>query len=503
MKRFISTIFVAFLLLHISAPFRAMAEEEDWPENISIEADGGILIDADSGTILYGKNIHEKYYPASITKILTALIVIERCDLDETLTFSYEAVHNVEENSSSAGYDTGDTVSVRDALYAMLLKSANEAANALAEHCSGSIEEFAVLMNEKAASLGCRDSNFVNPSGLNNENHYTSAFDFALIAKAAFDNPILREIDSTTYYKLPPTKKTPEGLEIYTHHGMLKKRNENYYQWAVCGKTGYTMLAGHTLVTMGEKEGLHLITVVLNSYHTHYRDTKKMMDFGFDNFKSINISEAGFLRLNTDENINLLGVQDELPGIDTDESSFLVLPKDADINQVDYSINYDLNEAEKLFAFAKIEYTYNNRDVGTTYLRISRPVRADDKAEQGEDINLSNSDIKAENSPDAPPEKAFVKKIRNLGKFVKQHLFVIIVILASALILLFTVLIIRWIIHKRQDDELELLRKERKKQREAMNLNADHLDLSSSSSIGIGLNISKKTRKKTWFFKKR
>lgn len=138
--------------------------EPAWPQDVLIEAEGGILVDADSGTVLYGKNIHQRYYPASITKILTALIVIERCKLDDTITFSYDAVHNVESGSTSAGYGVGDKITVREALYALLLRSANEVANALAEHCAGSREAFARLMNEKAASLGCKESHFTNPS---------------------------------------------------------------------------------------------------------------------------------------------------------------------------------------------------------------------------------------------------------------------------------------------------------------------------------------------------
>ena len=122
----------------------------EWPSSVSVESDGAVLMDADSGVVLFGKNIHTKYFPASITKILTALLVIENCDLNEQITFSHNAVHNVENGSSNAGFEVGDTITVRDALYALLLKSANEAANALAEHCAGSIEAFAELMNKKS-----------------------------------------------------------------------------------------------------------------------------------------------------------------------------------------------------------------------------------------------------------------------------------------------------------------------------------------------------------------
>ena len=171
MKRIISMMLCIVLMIGLF-PIQTEAAPA-WPDNITIQAEGGIVIDAETGTILYGKNIHTAYYPASITKILTALIVIEHSDLDEMVTFSHNAVYNVEAGSSSAGLDEGDVLSVRDCLYALLLKSANEAGNALAEHVAGSIENFTDMMNAKAASLGCQDSHFANPSGLNNPNHYT------------------------------------------------------------------------------------------------------------------------------------------------------------------------------------------------------------------------------------------------------------------------------------------------------------------------------------------
>ena len=221
MKKFLSFLLCLTLVLTL---FSGQAYADTvWPENVSIEAEGGIVMDADTGTVLYGKNIHVAYYPASITKVLTALIVIEECSLDEMVTFSHNAVYNVEAGSSSAGLDEGDVLSVKDCLYALLLKSANEAANALAEHVAGTTEEFAELMNERAASLGCQDSHFANPSGLNDPEHYVSAYDMALIGQAALKNDTFMEIDSTLYYDLPVTKRNPEGGRIYPGHKMLKK----------------------------------------------------------------------------------------------------------------------------------------------------------------------------------------------------------------------------------------------------------------------------------------
>ena len=230
--------------------------------------------------------------PPSITKVLTSLIVLEHCSLDETVTFSESAVYNVESNSSSAGYDTGDTASVKDCLYALLLKSANEAANALAEHVAGSADAFAVLMNEKAAELGCQDSHFANPSGLNNEEHYVSAYDMALITRAAFENPTFAKIVETTYYKLPPNQKNPEGQGISPGNKLVKKNWPQYYRPDVLGgKTGYTSIALNTLVNGARQGDTTLITVILHSNNTQYEDTSRLLDFGFNNFQSVKIAD--------------------------------------------------------------------------------------------------------------------------------------------------------------------------------------------------------------------
>ena len=214
--------FLLCLMLLMGAFTETALAAPDWPSGVSVQAESGIVIDADTGTVLWGQNIHNQYFPASITKIMTALIVIEKCSLDETVTFSHNAVFNVEAGSSNAGINEGDKLSVKDCLYALLLKSANESANALAEHVAGSTEAFADMMNAKAKELGCTDTHFANPSGLNNPEHYTSTYDMALIARAAFLNPTFEEIDSTTYYKLPPNSINPEGLTIYPGHMMLK-----------------------------------------------------------------------------------------------------------------------------------------------------------------------------------------------------------------------------------------------------------------------------------------
>lgn len=373
------TVKTMSMILCLTLTFSAVASTPayavtNWPTNTSISADGGILMDANSGTVLYGKNIHEAYYPASITKILTALVVLKNCDLDEIVTFSHTAVNTLEPGASIVGARVGDQMSVRDCLYALLLQSANEVANALAEHCSGSIEAFAELMNAEAKSLGCTDSNFANPSGLNDPEHYTSAHDMALIAQAAFEDPTFVEIDSTLYYDIPAgqLQQYPDGWRYYAHHRMLKKNDSFYYDGVIGGKTGYTSLAGNTLVTCAERDGMKLIAVVLNGHQTHYTDTKTLLDFGFNNFKSIAIADKDSTYQKIENDLTIGGISlGETTKLSVDKNSVITLPADGDFTDVTSTLDYDLDSMAPAGAIARIDYMYGDRIVGQAYLEAS------------------------------------------------------------------------------------------------------------------------------------
>lgn len=369
MKRIFIFMLCAALLAGIfPAPAQAATL---WPDNVSIQAEGGIVMDADTGTVLYGKNIYNSYYPASITKILTALIVIERCDLDEMVTFSHDAVFNVEAGSKSAGLDVGDVLSVRDCLYALLLQSANEAANALAEHVAGSVEAFSEIMNARAVSLGCENSHFANPSGLNDPEHYTSAYDMALIGKAALNNDTFMEIDSTLYYDLPATKRNKEGLRIYPGHKMIKKNMPEFYSGALGGKTGYTSLAGNTLVTFARRDGMTLVAVVLNGHSSHYVDTKAMLNFGFKNFLTVSAADfdTGFTSVENDMTIAGLSPSG-LSGLELDPDMKITVPKGASFDSVASSLDYDLTASDPAGSIARIQYYWNDQKIGYTYLIV-------------------------------------------------------------------------------------------------------------------------------------
>ena len=413
----------------LASPMQTLAST-DWPADIYIDSDAGIVMDADTGVILYGKNIHQTYSPASITKVLTSLIVLEHCSLDETVTFSENAVHNVESNSSSAGYDTGDTASVKDCLYALLLKSANEAANALAEHVAGSSDAFAVLMNEKAAELGCQDSHFANPSGLNNEEHYVSAYDMALITRAAFENPTFAKIVETTYYKLPPNQKNPEGQGISPGNKLVKKNWPQYYRPDVLGgKTGYTSIALNTLVNGARQGDTTLITVILHSNNTQYEDTSRLLDFGFNNFQSVKIADYDQTFSNIGNDLKIADVSTAGgTSLSIDPDSRVILPKTADFSETTISLDYEVPAGAPDGTIACVNYSLGDHKVGQAYLTLSDSSQeaadipeklvsqaATAAAHDGSDATLSNGSSEALPLSN-PPESAADQENGSSGK---------------------------------------------------------------------------------------
>ncbi len=260
--------------------------EFEWPDGPELNAEGAYLIELNSGAVLYSKSGNQQFFPASITKILTALVVIEHADLDEMVTFSHNSVYDIEEGGFSYIAKEGDQLSVRDLLYALMLASSNEAAYALSEHVGGSREGFAVLMNEKAVELGATNSNFVWPHGLTNPEHVTTPHDMAVIMWGAIQNETFLKIDSTVSYRTAPTGTNPDGFYCQMRHQMM--RNTEYKdERVVAGKTGFISAAGNTLVTYAVDGDRELIAVVMKvqGSGTACQDTKKLLDYGFGKFE--------------------------------------------------------------------------------------------------------------------------------------------------------------------------------------------------------------------------
>lgn len=256
------------------------------PNAPAIVANSAIVIDAKTGHILYGKNEHARCYPASITKVMTCMVALEHVNLNDTITFSENAIWGIERDSNHIALDVGEQITAEQCLYAVMLQSANEASWGIAEHVSGSLEDFTNLMNAKALALGCKDTNFVNANGLHDENHYTTAYDMALIMKAAVQNPMFLTITETKYYQIPPTNLCEEQRDLWHQLKMLYPTSSYYYEPVVSGKTGFTDQAHNTLVTYAEKNGMELICVILDceGAANGYNDSIALYDYYFNNY---------------------------------------------------------------------------------------------------------------------------------------------------------------------------------------------------------------------------
>lgn len=380
----------------------------DWPADTGIQAEGGIVIDADSGAVLFGQNIHKPYPPASITKLLTALIVLEHAEMDEKVTFSSDAVYNVEAGSGNKlNVTEGDILTVEDCLYSLLLHSCNQAANALAEHVAGSREAFVDMMNKRIAEIGCGESQFANPSGLNDKNQYVTAYDMAKIAQAAFSNKQLLKIDSTMSHTTGPLIHNPDGLKIYMENKLLKTTDSSsqfYYPAAKAGKTGYTSLAGNTLVTYAERDGRHLISVVLKGKPTqYYLDSKTLLEFGFDKFQNINISQN---EKSQSFDIAVPVIQMQSTGLFIDPEGVITLPEKADFSDAELKLITGLPNKHPEDAAALLRYTYHDRVVGQAYLLKQDIIPVKEPSYEAAPLNLDTEPVRiAESDTKEVPEE--------------------------------------------------------------------------------------------------
>lgn len=270
---------------------------EENEDLLNIYSEAAILIEAKTGKILYDKDIYSRKYPASTTKILTAIIAIEECDLEEKATASYNAVHSVKSGYTIADIQEGETFTVKELLNVLMLQSANEAANILAEHISGSTEEFSKLMNQKAKEIGSLDSNFVNANGAHSEEHYSTAYDLAMIAKYCMQNEIFRELAKTEECSLPTTEMFEEERIFRNTNSLMQPNSRYYYPYCNGIKTGYTTPAKNCLISSSNKNGFELISVILHAESTEdglsarYVDTINLFEYGYNNFKKDKIWE--------------------------------------------------------------------------------------------------------------------------------------------------------------------------------------------------------------------
>ena len=355
-------------------------EQKDLSNNISIGCKAVYIAEPTTGKIIYEKNAHQKMFPASTTKILTALMAMEKCKMTDTAVVSQHAIDMVPEGYSNASLQVGEEHTIKDLLYALLLPSANEAANVLAEHISGSIEAFSELCNTRAKELGCETLHFTNANGLHDENHYCSAYDLYLIAKECQKYEIFNEIVKTKNYSLPSTQKYA-GTRIIKNTNELLFSGTYYYSYCTGIKTGHTTPAGECLVASSSNNNLNLISVVLggkekNSHGLNERfyDTKNLFEFTYNNYSNKKIAQYGDVvaSINVGKATNETKMLDAI--VDTDIST--IVPNEIEKNNIKGTISINENIVAPIKenqVLGKIDY-YADGLVYTTNIIASHKV---------------------------------------------------------------------------------------------------------------------------------
>ena len=369
-RRVTAFLLVVFTLLSI-LPLPVKADEY-WPEGVSTLSKSAVVMEVNTGTILYEKKSHDRHYPASITKIMTVLLAIENCDLDEMVTFSADAVFKNEGSTSHIARNLDEQLTVEQCLYAIMLESANECAYAIAEHVGqklgGDYRTFIDLMNTRAEELGCKDTHFNNCNGLPDKDHWVSAYDMALISAEAYKNETFRTIAGSPSYTIPKTNKCKSEFPCHNHHKMIypyRGDDSQIYKYCTGGKTGYTTVANNTLVTYAEKDGMTLVCVVMDADSPdHYTDTRKLFDYCFENFQVLNIAENDTaLAEDSKKEYGVLNTYE--PYVKLDENAYIIMPKGASFSDASYEKTESAQDGEMV---ASLTYTYAGHTVGNAHI---------------------------------------------------------------------------------------------------------------------------------------
>ena len=342
----------------------------------SISAESAVVMDVQSGTILYEKNMDKKQYPASITKVMTGLLAIENSSLSETVTYSRNAVTNLEPGASNIAIKTGEKLSMEDSLYGILLMSANEACNGVAEHIAGSIDNFVNMMNDRAKQLGCTNTHFANANGLWMKDHVTTAHDMALISRAAYKNSTFAKITGTKRYNIGKTNKS--GVRyLYNHHGMLYAStfSQYLYEYCVGGKTGYTSKCRYTLVTYAKKNDTTLVSVIMKAPNSpwvepnEYTDTTKILNYCFENYERHAINQNAGKTINDSNLFTKFSpfYSSATSPLTIEQNTGVMLPKGVSLDKAQkkvelYDVPKEISNTKK--NIGKITYTYNGKEVG-------------------------------------------------------------------------------------------------------------------------------------------
>lgn len=330
----------------------------NWPKGPLVHAASAVVVDIDSGAVLYAKHPQTQHYPASITKLLTVLVALENSELTDTVTISQASVDFLAYDDAHIGMKPGEKISMKDALHAVLLASANEVSYAVAEtvgtKIGGDYHTFIEAMNTRAKELGCTGSHWVNANGLHEENHSTTAWDMARIASEVYKKQEFREMMSPLEYIIGHTEMTKENRVFQQNHKMLWPNSEYYYEYCKGGKTGYTDQAKTTLVTMADNGKMRLAAVVLGDNGTEaYTDTRAMFDYVFENFEKKTVTKAD--------------MPEEVTGVIT-EQPFVVLPEGLDLSQTELKVEQIPGEAQNV---GMLTFWYEEQFVGQVKAEVN------------------------------------------------------------------------------------------------------------------------------------
>lgn len=390
LKYRIFTVFLCFFVLffHTTLPVYATQQElleeaeerkndpvesnnvENWPQGPLIGAKSAVLMDANTGAILYSKNMNEALYPASITKLMTCLIAVENCSLDEIITVNQSAIDDNDSDGTNMSLIAGEQLTLEELLYGILINSANEACNAVGEHIAGSSEAFVEMMNERAIELGCTNTHFVTTNGLHREGHYTTAHDMALIGQAFFEHDILCKLSCIPEYHIEANAYHEEHW-LYSKNNLYEGRTY-YYESLVGSKTGFTSNSRQTLVSCAEQDGMKLICVILMEESPYqFEDTVNLFDYGFSNFAPTMVSNySNPYEINHSDFFNtdydIFGSTSPLISIDRDAK--IILPVGVDFSEVENTLTYDDHSEDIL---ARIDYTYHGMRLGSASITLT------------------------------------------------------------------------------------------------------------------------------------
>lgn len=365
---FLSCLF--FLTINSNIVF---ARSKEAPK---VSADGAVIMNANTGDIIYEKNINKKFPPASTTKIMTALLTLENCNLDEEVTVSKKCE---EEDGSKIYIFDGEKIKVKDLLYSLLMASANDSALALAEHIGGNVDNFSKMMNERAKELGCTNTNFVNPNGLYNDKHRTSAHDLALIMKELITYKEYVKISKTTEYNIPPTNKSKNPRHLWNGNKMIHKDNKYFYKFCEAAKTGYTIQSLHSYVVSAKKgNDRYVVSLIHDANKQFYTDSVALFDYAFSNFETKKLISKGDIlytyNFNKNEKIPLVSDRDiyiniekgtkmkdlSLPSINLEELKL----KEKDIKKGDFISDLKINFNNKEYSLKLLSDTNHTTPKG-------------------------------------------------------------------------------------------------------------------------------------------